>query len=41
MTVKLAKFKKTVKDKDKKEFLKVNLVESSGRSKEEYLDRHE
>ena len=42
VTVKPAKFNKIVKDKDKNEFLlKVNLVESSGRSKEEYLDRYE
>ena len=35
-TVKPAKFNKLVKDKDENEFLlKVNLVESSGRSKEE------
>ena len=41
-TVKPVKFDKIVKDKDKNEILlKVNLVESSGRSKEEYLDRYE
>ena len=40
-TVKPVKFDKIVKDKDKNEILlKVNLVESSGRSKEEYLDRY-
>ena len=39
-TVKPARFNKIGKDKDKNEFLlKVNLVESSGRSKEEHLDR--
>ena len=42
MAVKPVKFDKIVKDKDKNEILlKVNLVESSGRSKKEYLDRHE
>ena len=42
MTVKPAKFNKLVKDKDKNEFLlKVNLVESSRRSEEEYLDKYD
>ena len=42
VTIKPAKLNKMVKDKDKNEFLlKVNLVESSGRSTEEYLDRYE
>ena len=41
-TVNPAKFNKIVKDKDKNEFLlKVNLVESSDRSKEKYLDRYD
>ena len=41
-TIKPVKFNKIVKDKDKNKFLlKVNLVESSGRSREEYLDRYE
>ena len=40
--IKPAKLNKTVKAKDKSEFLpKVNLIESSGRSREEYLDRYE
>ena len=40
--IKPAKLKKTVKIKDKCKFLlKVNLTESSGRSREEYLDRYE
>ena len=42
MTIKPAKLNKTVKIKDKGEILpKVNLIESSGRSREEYLDRYE
>ena len=42
MTVKPAKCNKTVKIKDKGEILpKVNVIESSGRSREEYLDRYE
>ena len=42
MTIKPAKLNKMVKDKDKNEsLLKVNFVESSGRSREEYLDRYE
>ena len=42
VTVKPVKFNKIVKDKDKnKSLLKVNLVESSVRSKEEYMDRNE
>ena len=42
VTVKPAKFNKMFKDKDKNEFLlRVNLLESSGRSEEEYLDRYE
>ena len=42
MTIKPAKINKIVKGKDKNEFLlKVNLVESSGRLREEYLDRYE
>ena len=40
-TIKPAKLNKMVKDKDKNEsLLKVNLVESLGRSREEYLDRY-
>ena len=40
--VKPVKFSKTVKIKDKSEILpKVNLIESSGRSRGEYLDRYE
>ena len=39
LTIKPAKLNKTVKFKDKSKILpKVNLVESSGRSREEYLD---
>ena len=42
MTVKPAKLNKTVKIKDNSKTLpKVNLIESSGRSREEYLDRYE
>ena len=42
MTIKPAKPNKTIKIKDKGETLpKVNLMESSGRSREEYLDRYE
>ena len=42
VTIKSVKFNKIVKGKDKnKSLLKVNLVESSGRSREEYLDRYE
>ena len=42
MTVKPAKLNKTVKVKDNSKTLpKVNLIESSGRSREEYLDRYE
>ena len=42
VTIKPAKPNKTVKIKDKSETLpKVNLIESSGRSREEYLDRYE
>ena len=42
MTIKPAKLNKTIKSKDKCEFLpKVNLIESSGRSREEYLDMYE
>ena len=42
MTIKPAKCNKTVKIKDKGKTLpKVNLIESSGRSREEYLDRYE
>ena len=42
VTIKPAKCNKIVKDKDKNESLsKVNLVESLGRSREEYLDRYE
>ena len=42
MTIKPAKLNKTVKIKDKREFLpKVNLIESSSRSREEYLARYE
>ena len=42
MMIKPAKLNKTVKIKDKSKFLpKVNLIESSGRSREEYLDRYE
>ena len=41
-TIKPARLNKMVKDKDKNEFLsKVNLVESLGRSREEYLDSYE
>ena len=41
-TIKPAKLNKMVKVKDKNEsLLKVNLVESLGRSREEYLDRYE
>ena len=40
-TIKPAKLNMTVKVKDKSKFLpKVNLIESSGRSREEYLDRY-
>ena len=40
--IKLAKLNKTDKIKDKSEILpKVNLIESSGRSREEHLDRYE
>ena len=40
--IKPAKPNNTVKSKDKGETLpKVNLIESSGRSREEYLDRYE
>ena len=42
MTVKPVKFSKIVKIMDKSEILpKVNLIESSGRSRAEYLDRYE
>ena len=42
MTVKPVKLNKTVKIKDNSKTLpKVNLIESSGRSREEYLDRYE
>ena len=42
VTIKPARFNKIFKGKDKNEsLLKVNLVESSGRSREEYLDRYE
>ena len=42
MMIKPAKLNKTVKIKDKGEILpKVNLIESSGRSRDEYLDRYE
>ena len=42
VTVKPVKFYKIVKYKDKNEFLlNVNLVKSSGGSREEYLDRYE
>ena len=42
MTIKPAKPNKTVKIKDKSKTLpKVNLIESSGRSRGEYLDRYE
>ena len=42
VTMKPEKLNKMVKDKDKNESLsKVNLVESLGRSREEYLDRYE
>ena len=42
MTIKPVKPNKTVKIKDKSKTLpKVNLIESSGRSREEYLDRYE
>ena len=42
MMIKLAKLNKTIKIKGKNEILpKVNLIESSGRSREEYLDRYE
>ena len=42
VTIKPAKPNKTVKRKDKGEtLLRVNLIESSGRSREEYLDRYE
>ena len=41
VTIKPEKLNKMIKDKDKNKFLlKVNLVESSGRSREEYLDRY-
>ena len=42
MMIKPAKINKTVKIKDKGKILpKVNLIECSGRSREEYLDRYE
>ena len=42
MMIKPAKLNKAVKIKNKSEFLpKVNLIENSGRSREEYLDRYE
>ena len=42
VTIKPVKFNKIVKGKDKNEsLLKVNLVKSSGRLREEYLDRYE
>ena len=42
VAIKPAKHNKTVKIKDKsKTLLKVNLIESSGRSREEYLDRYD
>ena len=42
MTIKPLKFNKKFKDKDKNGFLlMVNLVKSSHRSREEYLDRYE
>ena len=42
VTVKPAKLNKTVKIKDNSKSLpKVNVIESSGRSREEYLDRYE
>ena len=42
VTIKPAKPNNTDKSKDKGETLpKVNLIESSGRSREEYLDRYE
>ena len=42
VTVKPAKLNKTVKIKDNSNTLpKVNLIESSGRSREEYLDRYD
>ena len=42
VTIKPAKINKTAKIKDKGEtLLKINLIESSGRSREEYLDRYE
>ena len=41
MTIKPAKLNKIVKIKDKGKTLpKFNLIESSGRSREEYLDRY-
>ena len=42
LTIKPTKLNKTAKSKDKSKILpKVNLIESSGRSREEYLDRYE
>ena len=42
VTIKPGKPNNTVKIKDKgKTLLKVNLIESSGRSREEYLDKYE
>ena len=42
VTIKPAKLNKTVKIKDKGKTLpKVNIIESLGRSREEYLDRYE
>ena len=42
MTVKLAKFNEIITIRDNSKTLpKVNLIESSGRSREEYLDRYE
>ena len=41
VTVKPVKFSKTVKTKDRSEMLlSVNLIESPGRSRAEYLDRY-